>query len=150
MEKLTKEETFAYALIKNQLRLAAYSLPYEEQTYTLTIKRSSPHIKLTIDKKPTVHVSIKMAVGLTATSQTRPLEDTADVGNFPKNLLEETAKRLEEEVRSLFEKCRQVGFDVCDAIDKLQKYENEHFDDKKDTLLEEATLDIHIQVNSVR
>lgn len=148
--KLTKEETFTCALLKNKLRLAAYTLPYEGQTYTLTIKRATPKIKLRIQNTPVLKVEIEMTAGVSATDKARPLLKTADAGDFPKKLLAEGERRIQAEVHALFEKCRGIGFDLCDAIDKLQKYENEHFEDKKDTLLKECALSVQVKIRSVR
>ena len=148
--KLSKEETFAYALIKNRLRLASYSLPYEGQTYTLTIKRTAPKIELQIEDTPVIRVAVEITAGVSATDKSRPLDESVDVGDFPQRLLDEMARRIEEGIRALFEKCRGLNFDVFDAIDKLQKYENKHFLDKKDTLLQESALSVRVKARSVR
>ena len=148
--KLNKEETFAYALLKNNLRLAAYSLPYEGQTYTLTIRRSSPEIKLCFEERPLLNVKVEMTAGVSSTANARPLLSTADAGDFPKELLRKAAIGLEDTIRTLFEKCRAIGFDVCDAIDKLQKYENKRFSSHKDTLLQECDLSVRVNVHSIR
>ncbi len=147
---LNEEETFAYALIKNNLRLAAYSLPYGQETYTLSVKRSTPSLQLKIDKDSRLTVEVAMTVGVADVSKMPPLEETVDAGDFPKEILRETEKRLGEQINALFEKCRALDFDVFDAIDKLQKYENDHFDDKKETLLQELKVDIAVKVQSVR
>ena len=148
--KLNETESFTYALIKNQLRLAAYSLPYDGKTYTLTVKRSSPSLSLQIDEKSLLQVEIKMAMGISDVSKAQSLEDTVDVGDFPKELLGVAAENIEKEIFALFEKCRAIGFDLFEAIDKLQKYENEHFADKKDTLLQELEISVRVQASSIR
>ena len=148
--KLDEKETFAYALVKNDLRLAAYSLPYQKEVYTLTIKRSTPSLKLKIDKDSSLQVTIKITVGLSDVSKAQTISDTADAGDFPKEILAVAAKKIEGEIAALFEKCRELNFDAFDAIDKLQKYENKHFEDKKDTLLGELRLQVKVQTSSIR
>ncbi|MBQ9118157.1 MAG: hypothetical protein IJY11_03030 [Clostridia bacterium] len=148
--KLSKEESFLYALVKNQLRLASYTLPYGQETYTMTIKRSSPSVKLEVGKEAKLTVELALTAGVADASQAKDLPDTADEGDFPKPLLQEASKKLEEDIRALFEKCRALGFDLFDAIDKLQKYENEHFEDKKDTLLQEVGLSVKVAVRGIR
>ncbi|MBR2903297.1 MAG: hypothetical protein IKC37_01490 [Clostridia bacterium] len=147
---LDKQETFCYALIKNKLRLAAYSLPYDDDTYTMSIKRTTPKVKLSIGEDSQLQVSIAITAGVADVSKAQGEEDTADAGDFPHEVLAVAERRLTEEIHALFEKCQALDFDLFDAIDKLQKYENEHFADKKDTLLEELKVSVEVKVGGVR
>lgn len=147
---LSKEESFVYAVIKNNLRLASYSLPYDEQTYTLTVKKSNPSVKLSMDKEKKLTVSVRLAAGIADASKAKPVEQTVDVGDLPAGLLPAAAEKLTGEIRALFEKCRALNFDAFDAIDKLQKYEREHFEAHKDTLLQDLSLDVQVEFKSVR
>ena len=59
---LTAEETFAYNAVKNELRLAAYSVEHKDNVCTLSVKQNTPKRKLKVGKDGSANFQIELSL----------------------------------------------------------------------------------------
>lgn len=149
---LTEEETFAYNAVKNQLRLAAYSVERKEGVCTLSVKQNSPKRKLTVGKDGDANfkIDLSMTAGLLDNSYSLPLGEMADVGDVPGGVFAAAEKKLSGEINTLFEKTKALGCDVFGVRDLLIKYENRALHRFQDSLLSNTTLTVNVTFKNVR
>lgn len=149
--KLTKEETFCIICVKTPLRLAPYTVTHKQVPCTLTVKHNSRSTKFSVDgnvPKLRIHLSLYTSIAHVAASQ--PPEHLADGGDLPSGLLSVASERLTAQITQTFEKCRALNFDVFDAVGLLQKYENAHFEELKDSLAQRLQLILNVEFSPVR
>ena len=153
VDTLTEAQTFALSAVKSDLRLASYSVPMENnQTCTLTIKRNDKknQFKVGKDGRAVLKVQVKLTSGFLDYSKALPLDQTRDVGDVPSGAFAAAEKLLSAQITSVFEKCRACGCDLFELRDSLQKYAFNRYEELKDTVLENALLDISVRFQSVR
>ena len=150
--KLSKDETFAFSAVKQELRLAAYSVETEEATCTLTIRQNSPNTKFKVGKdgRATYRVNLTMTAGLLDYSKALPREEAADAGDVPSGTFQAAEKRLLGQIHTTFEKCRAVGCDLFGIVEQLQKHHNRRFEELKDEALKNAILHVSVKFQNVR
>lgn len=150
--KLTKDETFAFGAVKQELRLAAYSVETDDATCTLTIRRNLPKTKFKVgtDGRATYRVNLTMTAGLLDYSQALPREKTSDAGDVPSGTFEAAEKRLVGQIHTTFEKCRAAGCDLFGIVEQLQKFENRRFEELKDDALKNAIVHVSVRFQNVR
>lgn len=150
--KLTKDETFAFGAVKQELRLAAYSVETENATCTLTVRRNLPKTKFKIgaDGRATYLIKLTMTAGLLDYAKALPREKAVDVGDVPSGAFEAAEKRLVGQINTTFEKCRAVGCDLFGMVEQLQKFQNRRFEELKDDVLKTAILHVSVRFQNVR
>lgn len=150
--KLTQEETFAFGAVKQELRLAAYSVETDDATCTLTIRRNLPKTKFKVgtDGRATYRVNLTMTAGLLDYSQALPREKTSDVGDVPSGTFEAAEKRLMGQIHTTFEKCRAAGCDLFGMVEQLQKFENRRYEELKSDVLKNAIVHVSVRFQNVR
>ena len=133
------------------LRLAPYTVTHQQIPCTLTVKQNRRSHRFSVqDGVPRLHISLSMYASIADTANSRPPEQIADGGDLPTGLLTVAAKRLKEQITQTVEKCRSLQFDVFNAIGMLQKYENAHFEQFKDSLIERLEVSIDVTFGAVR
>ena len=149
---LTKEETFAYNAVKNELRLAAYSVEHKDGTCTLSIKQNNSKRKLTVGKDggANLQINLTLTAGLLDNSFALPLDDISDAGDVPGGVFTAAQKKLAGEIKTLFEKTKAVGCDLFSVRELLIKYEKRSLHRFQDTLLSNTTLAVDVSFKNVR
>ena len=149
---LTEEETFAFGAVKNQLRLAAYSVERNGKTCTLTVKRNSPKINLNVGKngRAELKIHVTMAAGILDYSQALPLEKITDSGDIPKEFFTSAQKKLSAQIMQVFEKSRSCGCDLFGLQERLIKYEKKHLHQHSDSILENTTATVTVEFQNIR
>ncbi len=153
VDTLTEEQTFALSAVKSDLRLASFSVPLEnDQTCTLSIKRNDKKtaFKVGKDGRAMLNIRVTLTSGLLDFSKALPLEQSRDSGDVPGGAFAAAEKLLSAQITSVFEKCRACGCDVFELRDSLQKYAYNRYDELKETVLENALVDVSIRFQSVR
>ena len=149
---LTKEETFAYNAVKNDLRLAAYSVEHKNGVCTLSIKQNNPKRKLTVGKDGGANLTIHLTLtaGLLDNSFSLPLDELGDAGDVPGGVFTAAQKKLSSEIKTLFEKTKAVGCDLFNVRELLIKYEKRTLHRFQDTLLSNTTLSVDVTFQNLR
>ena len=149
---LTPEETFAVNAAIGKLRLANYSVDYDGQTCTLTVKRNAPKIKLEVGKDGSsrVQVQLTMTAGIADYSKALNVNELADAGDIPDGIFFAAEKKLAAELTTAYEKARKVGCDVFGLEERLVKYKKREYHQHKDSLLEKSSLTVKVRFEGVR
>ena len=150
--KLTKDETFAFGAVKQELRLAAYSVETDDATCTLTVRRNLPKTKFKVgsDGRATYRVNLTMTAGLLDYSQALPRDKNSDAGDVPSGTFQAAEKRLAGQIHTTFEKCRATGCDLFGIVEQLQKLENRRFEELKQDALKNAIVHVSVKFQNVR
>ncbi|MBE5747683.1 MAG: hypothetical protein E7352_05900 [Clostridiales bacterium] len=149
---LTAEETFAFNAVKNELRLASYSVEEKNGYCTLSVKKNSPKRKLTVGKDGSANFKIEltMTAGLLDNSSALPLEELSDFGDVPGGVFAAAEKKLSGEIKTLFEKTKALGCDIFGVQELLVKYEKRALHRFKDKLLSSTTLTVDVSFQNIR
>lgn len=149
---LNAEETFAYNAVKNELKLASYSVTKTEGVCTLSIKQNTPKRKLIVGKDGSANFNIDLTLtaGLLDNSTALPLDELTDGGDVPGGVFTAAQKKLSGEITTLFEKSKAVGCDVFGVGDLLFKYENRTLRRFQSTLLPNTTLTVNVRFQNIR
>ncbi len=152
VETLTSEETFALSAVLNKLRLASYSVEREGKTCSLTIKQNQPSMKLQANQKDhfLLQIELKLYAGILDFSKAQSLDDISDAGDVPKEYFTLASKKLEGQIKTVYEKCRAVGCDVFGVRERLIKYECRRFHKHENTAFENTVADVNISFKNIR
>ena len=147
---LDEEGTFALACIQNPLRLASFTVKSGGQQHTLVVKQNQRKLRFHVEED-----SPKMRIQLTLYAEWTDGASSQNLGALSGReersaLYANAAKALAEQIQSAFAYCKNIGFDAFDAIGKLQKYENNHFEHLKDSLVERLQLDLSVRFAPIR
>ncbi len=147
---LDEKGTFALACIQNPLRLAAYTLQSQGEENTLLIKQNRRKLRFFVDgDTPTMRIDLALYAEWADAGDSQNLEALS--GRERRSALYTNAgNALKEQILSTFQYCKDLHFDVFDAIGRLQKYENNHFARLKDSLVERLQLDLSVRFAPIR
>ncbi len=150
--KLTEEETFAFNMVKNKIRLAAYTVETDEGAYSLTVKRNTPKTSCTFNKNGKVAYKIDLVVnaGLLDASNAFDEQEGIDAGDVPQRVFAAAEKRLRAQITATFEKARTDETDIFGILEYLEKFEPKHFEKVKDVALKNATLEVSVRFQNIR
>ena len=87
---------------------------------------------------------------MTDSSKSQALNQISDVGDVPQGLFDVAAKKLSAEILQVFDKCRLSGCDLFGILERLEKYEKEHFYELKNDALEGAIPEVTVRFRNVR
>ncbi len=148
----TEEETFAYNAVKNDLKLASYTVKTEENFCSLTVKNNDSKIKLHYRDGGRAHLKIDvvMSAGLLDYSGSLSLENVTDGGDVPSGAFTSAEKLLSSQIVTAFEKCRLCACDLFGVGERMQKYKPRAYKEYKDSLLQNATYEIHVKFRNIR
>ena len=112
--KLDQDETFAFSIVKNKLRLASYTPKSDGIPYTLIVKHNLPSLKFSVDdnSKARLKIKLKVTAGLQDTSYGQSIDELANAGKVPPKVFEAAKKDLEQKISQVFEKSRKSRCDV--------------------------------------
>jgi len=152
VEKLTREETFAFCMVKNKLQLASYPIESEGVPYTLHVKKNKSSLKLSIDDNSMAKLKIKVkaTAGLWATSYSQTITEISNTGQVPPEIFKSAEALLKKQISNVFEKSRKSGCDAFDVLQKLQKYERKYYSAFQENILDRLILDVNVEFESLR
>jgi len=147
---LDKEETFALACVKNPLRLAAYTVESDGESNTLLFKNNRRKQRFSLNgNRPCIEVKLTVYADLSDRSSSQSL-DVLSGRDLHSAVYVAAADALKKQIERTFEHCQAMEFDAFDAIGKLQKYENEHYERLKDSLIENLQLTVSVRFAPIR
>ncbi len=148
--KLDKDSTFALACVKNPLRLASYTVESQGESNTLVVKNNRRKQKFSIkDDQPKMDITLTVFADLADRSISQNLDGLSG-RNQPPAVYTAAAENLQAQIEKTFAYCKTIDFDAFDAIGKLQKYENEHFERLKDSLIERLEISVSVEFKPIR
>ena len=148
----TEEETFAYNAVKNDLKLTSYTVKTEENFCSLSVKNNDSKIKLHYRDggRATLRIDVIMSAGLLDYSGSLGLENVTDGGDVPSGAFTSAEKLLSSQIVTAFEKCRLCACDLFGVGERMQKYKPRAYKEYKDSLLQNATYEIHVKFRNIR
>ncbi len=150
--KLTTEESKTFAFVKSKLRLATYLVKENETEYALNVKRNTPKLKLSIEKKdaPVLKISLTVTAGILDGAKLQTLEETADAGKIPSGVLPNAEEKLKTDLLALFEKTRALGCDIFECQETLKRKNYEYYYQLKDEILKTVRPKVEVKFENVR
>ena len=150
--KLDQDETFAFSIVKNKLRLASYTPKSDGIPYTLIVKHNLPSLKFSVDDNSMARLKIKLKVtaGLPDTSYGQSIDELANAGKVPPKVFEAAKKDLEQKISQVFEKSRKSRCDVFNVLDRLQKFESDYFPAFREDILDRLIFSVDVTFESLR
>ena len=150
---LTEEETFAFNAVKNKLRLASYSVADERtDAFTLSVKRNTVKTacKLEKDNRAVYTIDIVLTAGLLDSSKAFSIDEGIDGGDVPNAVFARAEKLLSAQISSAFEKSKNVGCDLFGVLEALQKRKHNHFEQIKNSALQNVILNLSVRFRNIR
>ena len=150
--KLDQDETFAFSIVKNKLRLASYTPKSDGIPYTLIVKHNLPSLKFSVDDNSMARLKIKLKVtaGVQDTSYGQSIDELANAGKVPPKVFEAAKKDLEKKISQVFEKSRKSRCDVFNVLDRLQKFESDYFPAFREDILDRLIFSVDVTFESLR
>ena len=150
--KLDQDETFAFSIVKNKLRLASYTPKSDGIPYTLIVKHNLPSLQFSVDDNSMARLKIKLKVtaGLQDTSYGQSIDELANAGKVPPKVFEAAKKDLEKKISQVFEKSRKSRCDVFNVLDRLQKFESDYFPAFREDILDRLIFSVDVTFESLR
>lgn len=145
-----EEQTFAFALIKNKLRLASFTIDDNDSSFTLDIKKNSPSVKFTAKDDPVLDVNVTLRTGISDASISEGKQFVKDTGALNEENLKKAEERTKKLITQIFEKCRALNCDLFELLDSLKKYEIDKYHDLKDSVLQKTKLNVNVQFKNIR
>ena len=151
-DKLDADETFAFSMVMDKLRLASYTPVSDGVPYTLIVKHNQPSFKFSGDKNATAKLNIKLKVtaGLQGTAFSQSVHEMANSGNVPEKVFEDASKDLTEKITRVFEKSRKTKCDIFNAVGRLKKFEHKYFSAFHENLLDRLVFSVDVRFDSLR
>ena len=147
---LDKDSTFALACVKNPLRLASYTVESEGESNTLVMKNNRRKQKFSLDgDKPKMEIELTVFADLADRAKSQSLDGLSGREQLSA-VYTVAAKRLSEQIERAFAYSKGLEFDLFDAIGKLQKQENKHYERLKDSLIERLELSVSVAFKPIR
>ena len=152
VEKLNPEETFAFCMVKNKLRLASYAVESEGSPYTLNIKSNKPSIKFSVDDNSMakLKIHIKATAGVQDTSFSQTVTELSNAGAVPEKVFEAAEKDQKKQITTVFDKSRKSRCDAFNILERLQKFENNYFPAFREDILDRLILHVEVEFESLR
>ena len=149
---LTAEETFAFNVVKNALKLAPFTVEKDTAACTLTIKQNDPRLSLRVSKdgKASLSIKVTLTAGIVDYSKSLPLDEIADAGDVPDGIFFAAEKKLAADIHSVFEKARVNGCDLFGVQDLLLKHKPRSLQKYQNTILQNTSADVKIHFRNLR
>lgn len=153
VETLTADETFALSAVKNNLKLAPFTVTRtENDACTLNIRQNSRKLSLRVSDEGTAVLKIKLTLtaGVLDYSKALSLDDVSDAGDVPDGIFAAAEKKLTASILSVFEKSRAHDCDIFGVQDMLVKRNPRALQRYKTTILQNTRPDAQITFRNVR
>lgn len=152
VEKLNAEETFAFCMVKNKLRLASYAVESGGGSYTLNIKSNKPSLKFSVDDNSMakLKIRVKATAGVQDVSFSQTVTELSNAGSVPQEVFEAAEKDLKKQITNVFDKSRKSRCDIFNVLDRLQKFENSYYPAFREDILERLLLSVEVKFQNLR
>lgn len=153
VETLTADETFALSAVKNNLKLAPFTVTRgEKDACTLNIRQNSRKLSLRVSDEGAAVLNVKLTLtaGVLDYSQALSLDDVSDAGDVPDGIFAAAEKKLAAAILSVFEKARVNDCDVFGVQDMLIKRSPRALRRYRTTILQNTRPDVRITFRNVR
>ena len=150
--KLTPEETFAYCIVVNKLRLAAYTTESDGVPYTLNIKNNTSSVRFAVDKDAAAALDIRVnaVAGIENVSFAQTVPELSDTNPVPEEVFADAENSLKEQILSVFEKSRLSGCDLFGVTERLRKFNTRYYPAYREDILDRLRLTVSVSFEGIR
>lgn len=150
--KLTPEETFAYCIVVNKLRLAAYTTESDGVPYTLNIKNNTSSVRFAVDKNAaaTLDIRVNAVAGIENVSFAQTVPELSDTNPVPEEVFADAENSLKEQILSVFEKSRLSGCDLFGVTERLRKFNTRYYPAYREDILDRLRLTVSVSFEGIR
>lgn len=146
---LSREETFAYNLLKGKIFAGTFNVEDEEKPVALSILKNDGGISLDMKGAPTAKLNAEITVRLYNSGIPSPIEDM--VQSLPTDEAQQNAEKLlQDYVQSLWDNCIENHCDLFNLLRDLYRSSAKKYEEWKDTLLTVVRPQIQLKVISVK
>lgn len=147
---MDERESFALAMLKNDIRLALLSCDTKEKNYTVGLRGLKCSAGLKIDGDVP---RLKFSCGATALVQgvrekVDPASNISDE-NLRPELIEAVETDLKERLARLVQICVESDCDLLGVREQLFKHDNKRFDDMKSDVLKNLQIEYDMNIKSL-
>lgn len=147
---LDERQSFALAVLKDEIRLAVLPCDAEGIHYTIGLKNVSGGVKLKIEGEvPVVTVSFKAKAQIQGARIMVKPDETVKDDAVLQPVLDGAVKEMEKRFSDLVQTVKQTDCDVLGVNELLYKYHVSRFDEFKDGLLEKMEVRLNVNIESV-
>lgn len=149
---LDEDESLAFNLAYNSIRLATLQVSVDDAVYALSLKDVKGGIKLKMDGgMPALNVSLEATAQTADYSESgeNTIGDLARYRKVKESVLREAEKSLKENLLSAFEKARDGKCDLFEVADKLQKYQPRYHNAYRDVILDRVSPSFSVKIKEV-
>lgn len=150
--KLTPEETFAYCIVVNKLRLADYTTESDGVPYTLNIKNNNSSVRFAVDKNAaaTLDIHVNAVAGIENVSFAQTVPELSDTNPVPEEVFADAENSLKEQILSVFEKSRLSGCDLFGVTERLRKFNTRYYPAYREDILDRLRLTVSVSFEGIR
>ena len=147
---LNEKQSFALAVLKNEIRLAVLPCDADGKHYTIGIKTVTGGIDLKI-KDGIPKVTLKFSGG----AQIQGVRVVVDPNKImsddfvPESVLKSAEEEMEKRLSDLFETCKKENCDLLGLREMLYKHNTKYFEAFKNDIYQRAELELKVEIRSV-
>ena len=150
MGVLDKEQAFALNILKNEIRLAVACCDVLYEHYCVGLKNTSGGLKLKVkDGEPVLQLAFSAYGQIRDVSKASEPEEPDDIEAVPEEVLKGTEDIIKEYMGQLVDASRETDCDFLGVRDLLYKFNNKHFDELNDDILQRMQIEYDIKIRSV-
>lgn len=147
---LDEQQSFALALIENDIRLAVLPCDADEVHYTIGLKNIDCGVKLKVENgAPSLTVKFEAKAQINGAKKKLDPHNILHDDVVPENVLKGAEEALKGRFDDLIETCRTENCDLLGIRELLYKYNYKYFDAFKDDILTRMDIKYEIKVDSV-
>ena len=148
---LDDQQSFALAVLKNDIRLAVLPCDSEDGThYTVGLKIVKGDVKFKVNEGvPELMISFSANAQIQGAKVVVDPKKTVEDDEVPQKVLDGASKELEERFKSLVAACREYDCDLLGLKETMYKFENKYYDAFKNDILERVQTQYKIDIISV-
>lgn len=147
---LDERQSFALAVLKDDIRLAVLPCNAGGIHYTIGLKNVHGGVKLKIeDDTPVVTVSFKAKAQIQGARVMVKPDETVNDDAVADHILEGAVKEMEKRFNNLVQTVKETGCDVLGVNELLYKYHASRFDELKDGLIDQMETRFEVNIESV-
>lgn len=147
---LDERQSFALAVLENDIRLAVLPCDAEETHYTVGLKNVDGGLSLKVESgRPKLKISFKASAQIQGARVIVTPDQTARDDVVPASVLEGAKLEMQDRFSQLLDVCREKDCDILGVKELLYKYNAKYFDAFVGDILTRADVEYDVNIISV-
>ena len=146
---LDEQQSFAYNILKNNIRLAVLPCDSEGIHYTVGLKNTTGGVKLKVKNGvPELTLKFKANAQIQGVKKVMQPEEVMYDDVVQKNVLRDAEKAVEERFDALIKMCVENDCDILGAKELLHKYNHKYWNAFRGDLLTRMKVNYDVEIIS--